>query len=122
MASSLQPNILIFKADGVIPKGSALKYGSDNEHVAKATASTDKLVGIAQSASTAAEDQIEVALVGGGAKGLAGGTIAGGDLVTADSNGALIATTTPADRYLGVAMNGAVASDLFAVHLSPGLI
>lgn len=118
MSSFAQQNILTFMADGAIPKGSVVKVGSDAKHVAKSTAATAKNFGIAQNAATAADDKVEVALPGGGAKGLAGGTISYGDLLTADSNGALVATTTANDRVVGIALEDAVANDVFSVFVS----
>lgn len=117
MSSTSYPKVLTFKADGAIPKGSAVKIGTDDKHVAKATAATDKLIGIAQNAATDAEDLVEVALPGGGAKGLSGGSISAGDLLTADSNGALVATTTANNRVVGIAMQDAVSADIFAVEV-----
>jgi hypothetical protein len=122
MSQSSSPRIYTFKASGVIAKGNAVKFGADLEHVSICSAATDKIIGIAQSTSTAAEDLIEVAINGGGAKGLAGGTVALGDLLTSDANGALIATTTAANRIVGVAMASAVAADIFAVDVSISLI
>ena len=117
MSSHACPNVLTFKAGGAIPKGSVVKPGADREHVAKATAATDKSFGLAQNAAAAAEDLVEVALPGGGAKALAGGSISFGDLLAADSNGALVATTTANDRVVAVAMEDAVAGDLFSCHV-----
>jgi hypothetical protein len=70
MSSFNSPRIVTFLADAAIAKGKAVKIGTDAKHVAVGAANTDKCIGIAQSASTAAEDPIEVALQGGGALGL----------------------------------------------------
>jgi hypothetical protein len=78
--------------------GKAVKIGADSKHVAVASAASDKMLGIAQSDATNAEDEMEVALPGGGAKALAGGNISAGDLLTSDGSGKLIATTSNADR------------------------
>jgi hypothetical protein len=118
MSSYAAPNLLSFKAGAAIPQGSVVKPGADNQHVLKAAAATDKAFGIAQNAATTAEDLVEVALPGGGAKALAGGTISFGDLLSSDANGALVASTTDNDRHVAVAMEDAVAGDLFSVHVS----
>lgn len=121
MSSYAKPNLLTFKSDtATIAQGSVVKGGSDNAHVAKSVLATNKHVGIAMNAVSEAEGLVEVALPGGGAKGLAGGTIAFGDLLTSDTNGALVATTTTADRVIGVAMESAVAGDLFSMHVAMG--
>lgn len=121
MASTSAPRIQAFFADAAIAKGKVIKLGTDFKHVAVCSAATDKSVGIIQSAPGAAEDTCEVALPGGGAKALAGGTIATGDALTSDSNGALVATTTENDRVVAVAMQDAVANDIFAVEVVLGL-
>lgn len=117
MASSLTPVVLAFLADAAVAKGKVVKSGTDSKHVAVAALASDKSFGLQQNVTSAAEDVAEVA-VAGGAKGLAGGTIAVGDFVAADSNGALVATTTANDRCIGIAMEGAVANDLFSVLIS----
>lgn len=117
MSSYAQPNVLTFKAAAAIPQGSVVKAGADNKHVAKATAATQKCIGVAQNLASAAEDKVEVALPGGGGKGLAGDTIAFGDLLTSDANGALVATTTANDRVVAMAMEDAVVGDLFSIHV-----
>ncbi len=117
MASTLQPNILAYKAAAAIAKGKVVKKGADDQHVAVCSAGTDKSVGILQNDVTTAEDVCEVAVPGGGAKALAGGTITQGDLLTADSNGALVATTSANDQVIAVAEEDAVANDIFSVFV-----
>lgn len=120
MSSIFPPNVLTYKATAAIPKGSVVKIGADREHVSKAAAATDKSVGIAQTANVLlAEDKVEVAHAGGGAKGLAGGTIAAGDLLTSDANGALVVAST-GNRVVGHALESAVVGDLFAMFVSIG--
>lgn len=117
MSAHAQPNVLTFKADGVISKGQAVKAGSDRDHVAKATGATQKIKGLAMNTTSAADDKVEVALPGGGTKGLLGGTVADGDFLTSDASGNLIMTTTTADRIVAMAMEAGVAGDLIAVHV-----
>lgn len=120
MASHSAPRILAFKADAAIAKGQAVKIGSDNEHVAKCSADTDKAIGVAQSVASAAEDVIEVAIPGGGAKGLAQTTIAAGKLVGPHSDAGLKPVDTAGDRFIGMAMESAVAGDLFDMEVVVG--
>jgi hypothetical protein len=117
MASSSAPRILVYKADGAIPKGSAVKIGSDREHVAIGAANTDGCIGVAQSASSAAEEAIEVAIPGGGGKGLAGETISAGKLLVSHTDGTLYQANASGDRVIAVAMEDAVSGDLFAVEV-----
>lgn len=122
MAAYFPPNILAFNASAAIASGKAVTLDATGKIVTAANAATDKSVGIAQNAVTAAGDKVEVAVGGGGAKALAGGTVAAGDLLVPTTGGALIASTTPGDRYVAVAMESAVVSDLFSVHMALGLI
>lgn len=120
MASTLQPIIQTFLAGGTIAKGQPVKLDTDKEHVVACSAATDKIVGLAQGAATSGQS-VEIAVDGGG-KGKAGGNIALGDLLTSDGSGLLIATTTAGDRVIGVAMDAAVANDIFDVKIDLGAV
>lgn len=124
MSSSSAPKIGAFKADAAVSAYLIVKGGSgtDGIHVAKATAATQKLVGIQQSASTAAEDQVEVALPGGGGKVTLGGSVVFGDFLTADASGKAVATTSAADRVIAVAMQDGAADDVIGVEVVSFLI
>jgi hypothetical protein len=123
MSSHANPNALTFKAGSTgIVKGCVVKPGADNKHVLISAAATSKNLGLALGAASAAEDKVEVALPGGGAKGLLGGTVSFGDLLTSDASGNCVATTTPGDRYVAMAMEDGVAGDLISVHVITGLI
>lgn len=115
MASSVQPKIYVYKCGAAISKGMAVKFGADDTHVVKASAATDQIIGLAQNATTTAEDLVEVALSGGGGKGLSAGVITRGDFVTSDSSGNLATTTSNNDNVVGQAMQTAAANDLFEV-------
>jgi hypothetical protein len=117
MASYTTPRIFTYKAAGAIGKGRVVSLGADAQHVALSTAATGKHIGITQGDTQNAEELIEVALQGGGAKAIAGGTIARGDFLTSDAAGAVVTTTTGGDRVIGLAMDAAVAGDLLAVEV-----
>ena len=118
MSASSTPRILSFKSDTAsIARGSVVKPGSDDKHVAKSALATSKNFGIAQNVVSAVEDTVEVAIQGGGAKGLLGGTVAFGDFLTSNASGALVATTTGGDRVVAVAMQDGVSGDLIAVEV-----
>lgn len=121
MASTSAPKIKTYLADAAIAKGQAVKLGSDEKHVAKGAANTDDCIGVAQSAASAAEEAIEVALPGGGAKGLAGETITAGKLLVSASDGDLEQTNSSGDRVVAVALEGAAAGDLFATEVLLGV-
>lgn len=122
MSSYAKPKCLAFKCGAAIPEGSVVKPGADNKHVIKSALATNKHFGIAQNATTTAEDAVEVAMPGGGGKGLAGGTVSFGDMLTSDTNGALVATTSASDRIVAVAMEDAVVGDLFSLHVILGIL
>lgn len=122
MSSIVKPHIYAFKADAAISKGHSVKIGTDSKHVAKATAASDKQVGVAQNDVTTAEDIVEVAVGGGGAQFLAGGSISAGDMLTATSSGAVVATTSNADRCIGYALEDAVSGDVFSGVVVVGII
>ncbi len=117
MATSLAPKIQAYKADAAITKGMAVKLGSDFKHVAKGAAVTDDCVGIAQSTVTTAEDVVEVAVPGGGAKGLCQTTIVAGTLLVSHTDGKLKPVATAGDRVIAVAMQDGVAGDLIDVNV-----
>lgn len=120
MASTFQQNMVIYKAGAAISKGMVVKFDTSDDHVIKAALATNSLIGIAQTAATTAEDLVEVALPGGGAKGLSGGVITRGALLTSDTSGKLVSTTSTADRIIGVALASAAADDLFDVMVVAG--
>jgi hypothetical protein len=122
MSAHLQPNALTLKCDAAIAKGMAVKPGTDRDHVVKSSVATSLSIGLAMNTTTTAEDKVEVALPGGGAKALLVGSVSFGDLLAPDSTGKLVATTTPGDRYIAMAMEDGVAGDLIAVHVVAGLI
>jgi len=118
MASYPQPNIYAYKSDSAtISVGMVVKAGSDESHVALAAAATDKSVGIAMTPVTAAEETMEVAMPGGGAKALLGGTVAFGDFLASDAAGKLVATTTANDKVIAQALQSGVVNDLISVNV-----
>jgi len=121
MASSKIPNIRAYKAAGALAIGKVVKKGADDDHVVLCSAATDLSFGLVASVTTTAEDLVEIATFGGGAKGLAGGTIAQGAALTSDASGLLVSTTTENDRIIAVAMEDAVSGDLFDVEVVFGV-
>jgi hypothetical protein len=121
MASHSQSRVQSFKATAAMARGLAVKIGADSEHMSVASAATDKIMGISNSAPSAADEMMEVCLQGGGAKGKLGGTVAAGDFLTSDASGKLIATTTENDRLIAMAMEAGAADDLIAVEVILGV-
>ncbi len=122
MSSHAPANVLTFIASAAIAKGKAVTLDATGKIVTASAAVTDKSIGIAMGAATTAGDIIEVALPGGGAKGLLGGSVSAGDLLAPTTGGALIATTSATNRWIAVAMEDGATNDLASVHVSAGLI
>lgn len=114
MASHVKPTIVALKADAAITKGMAVKSGSDNDHVAKGSANTSLVVGIAQNTVTTAEDVVEVA-VSGGAKGLLGESVVAGKLLVSHTDGSLVKANASGDHIVAMAMQDGASGDLIDV-------
>ncbi len=119
MASMIKPLIGTYEADGAITKGCAVKFvtAKGGKRVVQATATTDSVCGVAQSAAVNAGDLIEVARPGGGGKGLAKTTIAAGNRLGCNADGSLQKVATQGDSEFATADNDAVAGDIFAIML-----
>ncbi len=121
MASSSEPRILVFKSDGAIPKGYAVKAGSDKNHVAIGAANTDRCMGIAQNATTGAEQAVEVAMPGGGGKAFVGETVVAGNDLVSGTDGKLMLPNTDGDEVIARCVSGGAASDLVGVEIYMGI-
>ena len=82
-----------------------------------ASAATDFLFGVVAGLpdSSAVGTPVDVAVRNGSGtfKVVAGGTIAVGDLITSDANGNAVTTVTSGNEVLGVAVEAAVAGQVF---------
>lgn len=118
MASFSQPRILTFQADASITKGKAVKISStDKKLVTVCSATTDESVGIVQSAPTASADLVEVAIQGGGALALLGGSVTHGQFLVATTDGSLIKASASADKIIARAMQDGSSGDLIGVEV-----
>lgn len=120
MASSSSPKIVAILAGAAIAKGKAVKKGSDDSHVIAGTANTSRCVGVCQNVVTAAEDVAEIALPGGGAKGLLGETVVMGDLLVSHTDGSLVKANASGDHIIAMAMKDGVANDLIDIEVMVG--
>lgn len=106
----LAPSLL---ASVAISKGEAVKHdGSGGIDVCAAGA---RALGFADG-DFAIGQPVAVAVNGGGAQGIAGGTIAAGASLKTDANGHLVATTTTDDIIVAIADESAVDNDVFAIR------
>jgi len=120
MASSSTPRILAILAGAAIAKGKAVKKGSDDTHVIAGTANTSRCVGVCQNAPAAAEDVAEIAMPGGGAKGLLGESVAMGDFLVSHTDGTLVKANASGDHIIAMAMKDGVANDLIDIEVVAG--
>lgn len=116
------PRLYGFKSDdAACVLGGAYKAGSDDKHVTKATAKTDKVKGVCMTEVgqvLAVEDPLELALQGGGAKGLLHGTVVDGDELVWDGTGFVVAATT--DYVSAKAMKGGASGEIIPIEVLGG--
>lgn len=117
MSSHSEPRIYAYLGDAAIAKGKAVKLGTDRKHVALGAANTNRCIGVAQNTTTAAEEVVEVALQGGGAKGLLGETVAAGDDLVSHTDGTLVKPNAEGDQIIARAMEGGDANQLIAIEV-----
>ena len=110
-----------YYAGATVNASRIVKPGADNTKVVQGAAATDKLIGVSDSIGGASGETIDV-ILDGIALVKAGGSIAMGDLITSDSTGQGVATTTASNRIIGVAMEDAASGDLFGVRIAPGSV
>lgn len=121
MSSMIIPNIVTYEAGAAIAKGQAVKIGTSRVRVIPVAATTDKSIGIAQNVAANVGDLVEVAVTGGGAKGLAKTTINAGDILGHNADGSLQKAAAANDRVVGIALEDAAAADIFSVQVSLGM-
>jgi hypothetical protein len=112
MASSSQPRIVALLAGAAITKGMAVKKGTDDSHVVKGAANTDKIIGFAQNTVTTAEDVVEVALPGGGGKVLLGEACVMGNHLVSHTDGTAVKVNASGDVIGALAMKDGSSGDL----------
>ena len=115
MSSMIKPLIATFECDAVIAKGQAVKLGSSNKRVTPVTATTDLSIGVAQNATLNVGDLVEVAVPGGGAKGLAKAAISMGNILGHNADGSIQKLANANDKIIGQALDDAAAGDLFSM-------
>lgn len=108
-----------YSADGAIAAHRIVKLGSDDVHVAQASAASDSLIGVSDLAVGAAEDRVDVIM-----SGIAfieyGGAVTRGAWLTSDANGKAVATTTAGNETIGKAMKSGADGDIGSVEITKG--
>jgi len=100
------------------------KFGSDDDTLAAATASTEELIGVFQHTTAAAGDRVRVMLTGISRVKL-GGTVTRGGWITSDANAKGVAAAPGAGvnaAVIGKALASGVDGDIIPVLLAPGRI
>lgn len=110
-----------YLAEAAVNRYRICKFGTGDKTVIQAAAATDKLIGVSCQINSGINDTCDV-WRSGIRKVVYGGTVAKGDLLTADANGKAVATTTASDRIIGVAEISGVADDIGSVCISEGII
>lgn len=101
---------------GALSRGQAVKFASGVLVACGAGASSigDRAFGfMTQDAAVGAE--ASVAILGGGAVGIAAGNITAGAELKTNADGHLVATTTANDIVVAIAAESAVDNDVFAI-------
>lgn len=119
MAQSSELRVLTFVADASVTKGKAVAVASGltNGHVVLGSANTQRCIGIAQNTAEASGSLVEVAIQGGGAKGLLGETVSAGEDLVSHTDGSLVKPNASADEIIARAVEGGVSGDLVAVEV-----
>jgi len=111
-----------YNADGAIAAYRVVKHGTDDDHVAQASAATDAFVGVTGNlGADTAEDRVDI-ITHGFAPVDCGGTVTRGDRVTADANGKVIAVAADAGNVnvIGTAEMSGVVGDRIVINLLIG--
>ncbi len=99
----------------------AVKYGSDKA-IVSATSNNEPILGILQNKPSASGQAASVAIAGIGKALVGAGGWSSGDMLTATTGGALIATTTNNHQIVGIADEDANAGDYARVNIRPGQV
>lgn len=95
-----------------------VKHGADELHAVQAAAATDKIIGVSDLGDDAAEESMDV-FHSGIVLVVYGGTVAAGDLLTADASGRAVVAAA-GNRIIGVAMQAGVVGDIGSVNIQLG--
>ena len=88
-----------------------IKPGAGVQAAVTAAAATDKLLGTSDELAHVTGEPVDLCVSPIG-KVVLGGTVAEGDALTSDANGAAITTTTTGNRIIGYAEIGGVVGDV----------
>lgn len=111
-------------AEAAISPYRIVKFGATDGSYLQAAAATDFLAGVCESVGPASGERLDV-IKAGLADVEYGGTVTRGQPITADANGKAVAAAPAAGanvRIIGFAEVSAVAGDIAAVWVEPGIM
>lgn len=116
--STFTPNFtLAVVVEAIVSAYRFVKLGTADKTVIPATAGTEKIIGVSTDECGDAIGNALTIQTLGTAKIEAGGTISSGDYITSGAGGVAIATTTAGNTVRGIAVQDAVAGDIFEIQL-----
>ncbi len=115
------PRTYISAADLSAKQHYIAKVDSDGK-AALASAATDAVIGTIVDGGNASGEAVSIAGPECGGFVKSGGTIGEGDLLTTDSSGLAVATTTDGNAVFGIALEAADANDVIRWAPAPGRI
>ncbi len=113
-----------FVPESAIEPYRIVTFGSDDEYVVQASASTDGLIGVSDSLGGEASVRVDV-VMSDITEVEYGGAVTRGDLLTSDADGKAITASPDAGsnvRTIGTAMVSGVDGDIGSVFLNPSQI
>lgn len=111
-----------FNAGGTVRPNRIVKIGAADQAVVEAAAAADLPVGVSAPTVTVGSGERVDVVMSGVHEVIAGGAVTRGTWVASDANGAAVAASPAAgvnNGVIGVALESAVAGDLFAVLVRP---
>lgn len=116
MATQVESRNRSFKAGADLSAKQYFIVKLSSGNVVLASAATDIILGVLQNKPKSGENaDVTLANAQGTVKVVAGGSISAGNMVTADSAGKAVATTTVGNYILGMALEDADSGDVFEV-------
>lgn len=110
-----------FIADDAIGAYRIAIFGSEDGYAAIAAGATVPMLGITgELGATEAGKRVDV-YTSGTQRVYYGGTVAAGNMLTSDANGAAITTTTGGDHVVGRARIAGVAGDIGTAEINPDI-
>lgn len=99
-----------------------VKHGTTDNEAIQSAAAANFHIGVSDEMGAASDDDTVDVVTSGVAEVEYGGTVVRGALLTSDSTGRAISTTTANNRIIGIAWASGVVGDIGLVNLNPGIV